>query len=98
MLATLGLKSCFCGNPRFNLLDNRKQPFKAMCICRRRFQACPGQLEAAGHAGAKKLFDVVAPPLHEITDTTLLDNGRFRSDCNAAKGCCAVTLPTWQIA
>lgn len=47
-------------------------------VRRRRFQACPDQLEAAGHAGAMKLFDVVAPPLHQITGTTLLDNGRFR--------------------
>lgn len=53
-------------------------------VRRRRFQACPDQLEAAGHKGAKNLFDVVAPPLHQITGTTLLDNGRFR----CAMHCC----------
>jgi hypothetical protein len=46
---------------------------------RRRFQACPQQLEAAGHKGAKELFDVEAPPEHEITSTRLMDNGEFRS-------------------
>ena len=46
---------------------------------RRRFQACPQQLEAAGHKGAKKLFDVEAPPEHEITSTRLMDNGEYRS-------------------
>lgn len=45
---------------------------------RRRFKACPEKLEAAGHAGAQELFDVVAPKIYELTGTTLLDNGRYR--------------------
>jgi len=48
------------------------------CLRRRRFQACPAELQAAGHAKAKKLFNVVAPPLHEITATTLMMNGKYR--------------------
>jgi hypothetical protein len=74
-----GIKRRFCrallhiGDTTSSILPHPKPR-----LCRRRFQACPDQLEAAGHAGAKKLFDVVAPPLHQITGTTLLDNGRFR--------------------
>ena len=49
------------------------------CVgCRKHFQGCPAELEKKGHKGAAKLFDVVAPPLGEITKVTLKSNGFFR--------------------
>ncbi len=55
-----------------------RAPFFACCLDRRRFQSCPGELAAAGHKDAKEMFDVVAPPMHEITSTRLMDNGEYR--------------------
>lgn len=57
------------------------------CMCRRRFQACPDVLAAAGHKGAKELFDVEAPPEHEITSTRLMDNGEYRCEFLTIKAC-----------
>jgi hypothetical protein len=52
--------------------------------CRKHFQGCPAKLEKSGHKGAAELFDVVAPPLGEITKVTLKSNGYFRQ---AARPC-----------
>lgn len=51
--------------------------------------ALPGLSRSAGGRRSlrrQEAVDVVAPPLHEITGTTLLDNGRFRCRLSGLQG------------